>query len=201
MNTIILRLLVVVNVVFIIGFSSLFAHQGKPDSPFSHKGIKAALALGAFDNSASKLSEGQALSLNLGYGFSDKTTLWLTVAGAEHPTRGSNEFKTEFDALELNFQYKFRPLSRLQPYGKVGIGGYQLKERGTDVKIIGGGMAFALGADFLFSEHFGFGLELAFKNIEYFRREEKVNGGKLVSDLNPRIERESLGFLVTFTIQ
>lgn len=201
MNSRILKYLVLGNMVFLAGFSSLFAQKEEAGSNFSHIGIKAAFALGAFDNSASKLSDGQALSLNLGYGFSDKTTLWLTLAGAEHPTKGSNGIKTEFDAIELNFQYKFKPLSRLQPYGKIGISGYQLKERGTDVKIIGGGMAFALGADFFFSKHFGFGLELTFKNIEYFRREEKVNNGELVSDLNPRIEGESLGFLVTFTIQ
>jgi len=191
----------ILSAVFIIGVFSLSAQEKKSGSTFSHKGLKVALGLGAFDNSASNLSDGQAVFLNLGYGFTDKSTLWLSFVGSEHPKKSGNNIKTEFDGFEINYQHKLRSESRLQPYGKIGLGAYQLKDRSSDGKVLGGGIALAVGADYFLSRHFGLGLELSYKGIEYSRRSEKVAGGDLLSDLNPSIEGESFGLMVTFTIQ
>ena len=161
--------------------------------------MKAIVGLGAFENSQSILEDGQAVSLGLGYGINQKFTIWFALTGAEHP--GANNVITEFDGGEISLQYKFMPESRLQPYGKIGIGGYQLKDRGSDEKTRGGGFNFAVGSDYFLSKHFGLGAELIFKNIEYSSRSRQVAEGELITDIDPSIDGQSFGFLITFTIQ
>lgn len=186
----------------LISNHSLFAQSEKATSLFSHKGIKAALGLGTIEMpSENSLNEGDAGTLSLGYGFSDRSTLWLSLAGAEYPARAVNQNLVEFGGLELSYQYKFRPQSGLQPYGKIGVGIYGVHERDTNLTIWGGGLNFALGADYFFSRHFGIGAEVNFKDIEYAKESREVNGDVITSDLIPHLNRDSGGFLITLTIQ
>jgi hypothetical protein len=194
-------------VLFVVLCVAMPALAGEGDnadktSRFSHKGLKGALGLGEFGASReTQLRDGQAVSLNLGYGFSDKTTLWLSVNGAEHRSELNPELITEFGALEINLQYKFRAEARLQPYGKVGLGGYTMRQQMPDITQIGGGFALALGSDYFFSRHFGIGAELIFKDIKYSREAVKTSGGDVTRDLRPRLNRDSFGFLFTITVQ
>ncbi len=174
--------------------------QSKPR--FSHKGIKAALGFGNIDMPSSTTSgDGGAGMLSLGYGFSDRSTLWLSLIGTDNDSRSATRIVTEFGGIELAFQYKFRPESSFQPYGKVGVGAYALQENGTDPTFFGGGFNFAIGADYFFSRHFGIGAEFNFKDIEYSKQSRTVNGDEIVSDLRPHLNRDSRAFLITLTIQ
>ena len=174
--------------------------QSKPR--FSHKGIKAALGFGNVDMPSSTTSgDGGAGMLSLGYGFSDRSTLWLSLIGTDNDSRSATRIVTEFGGIELAFQYKFRPESSFQPYGKVGVGAYALQENGTDPTFFGGGFNFAIGADYFFSRHFGIGAEFNFKDIEYSKQSRTVNGDEIVSDLRPHLNRDSRAFLITLTIQ
>lgn len=161
--------------------------------------MKAIVGLGEFENSQGILEDGQAVSLGLGYGINNKFHCLVLVDGFRTP--GANNVITEFDAGEISLQYKFMPGSRHQPYGKIGIGGYQLKDRGSDEKMRGGGFNFAVGSDYFFSKHFGLGAELIFKNIECSCRSRQVADGELITDIDPSIDGQSFGFLITFTIQ
>ncbi len=178
------------------------AQEKAPGSRFSHKGIKAALGFGSFDMSKDvKLKDGEAVGVSLGYGFSDRVSLWLSLFGAEHPQIPGQQSLTDFGGLELNLQYKFATRSRFQPYGKVGVGGYALQVKDSDVTTTGSGFNLALGADFFFSRHFGIGAEVMFKGIDYNKETRKVNGSEVVSDLPQKLDGDSVGFMVTLTIQ
>ncbi len=176
--------------------------EKKSVSPFSHKGIKAMAALGGLRvNGNEKLDDGQTVALGLGYGFSSRTTLWLALTGAEHSDEILNDAVTEFDGVELSFQYKFVADSPLQPYAKVGAGVYQVKRRGSNLSQQGGGFNVALGADYFFSRHVGLGVELNFKDIRYQQQRLELPGDDIVTDLEPEINRDTKGVMITLTLQ
>jgi len=182
--------------------SSFSAQLENRQSWFSHKGIKAALGYGNVDMPSSTTSgDGGAGMLSLGYGFSERSTLWLSLIGTDTDSRSATRIVTEFGGIELAYQYKYRPESSFQPYWKVGVGGYALQEIGMDPTFLGAGFNFAVGADYFFSRHFGIGAELNFKDIEYFSQSRTVNGDEIISDLRPHLNRDSRAFLITLTIQ
>lgn len=169
---------------------------------FSHRGVKAALGVGQLGTAEeTQLEDGQAVTLNLGYGFSSHSTLWLAFTGSEHKGLQNKDLITEFDGAETTFQYKFRPESRLQPYGKLGFGVYGMKDLSQDTRQLGAGFVLALGTDFFFARHFGLGAELTFKDIKYYREQIQTLGGEVTNDLKPGINRDSFGFLITLTVQ
>jgi len=191
-----------VALLLLLANQSIIAQEKESVSNFSHKGLKGSVALGAFDvTSDSQLDAGQAVGVSLGYGFNDNATLWLGLQGAEFPASNNPDDITEFDAVEVNFQYKLRAQARLQPYGKMGLGAYQLKDRDTKVEKIGGGFTLAVGADYFVSRHFGFGFELHFKDIRYNKQRSEGVGGAVTTDISPELNRDSRGFLFTLTIQ
>ncbi len=193
-----LQIITLMSVMMLYGHS-LFA---QPKQRFSHTGVKAALGFGNFDvpSSANSADDGAGM-LSLGYGFSNRSTLWLSLIGTNSEAKSATRIVTEFGGVELAYQYKFRPESNFQPYGKIGVGAYALQENGTDPTLLGGGFNFALGADYFFSRHFGIGAELNFKDIEYISESRTVNGNEVVSDLRPHLNRDSRAFLITLTIQ
>ncbi len=190
--------------IILISALMLYSHSlfAQPKHRFSHTGVKAALGFGNIDmpSSANSGDDGAGM-LSLGYGFSDRSTLWLSLIGTNNEAGSATQIMTEFGGVELAYQYKFRPESKLQPYGKIGIGGYALQENGMDPTFWGAGFNFAIGADYFFSRHFGIGAELNFKDIEYFSESRTVNGNEIVSDLRPHLNRDSRAFLITLTIQ
>ncbi len=182
--------------------SATSAQDKAPSTPFSHKGFKAAIGVGNFEaTSELDLDQGEAGALHLGYGFSDNVTLWLTALGVEHPHLSSSSTISEFGGLELNLQYKFRPTSKLQPYGKIGLGGYGLKRQNAQNTTVGGGVNVALGADFFFSKHVGIGAELNFKGIQYESEHRRVGDTDVFQDLPEKLDGDATGFMVTLTLQ
>ncbi|MCG8606258.1 porin family protein [bacterium] len=185
----------------LIGSSPVFG-QKKEMSRFSHKGIKAMLGTGSFVVIPERnLEEGEGGLIGLGYGFTDRSTLWLNLTGAQHPQTDSTARHMDFGGLELNIQHRFETRARFQPYGKVGLGLYGLEEQGVDMSLIGAGVNLGLGLDFFFARHFGLGLELTYKKLDYFKQATKTPAGDLVSDIRPQLNGDTVGFMLTFTIQ
>lgn len=172
-----------------------------PPSRFSHKGIKGAIGVGAFENYfGKKFDDGGAGLLSLGYGFDDHFTLWLTALGAEHPRTETHE-KSNFGGLELNLQYRFLPQSRIQPFGKVGVGVYGFEKDGSNTTFTGSGFALGLGVDWFFSRHFGLGAEVMFKELDYSKMTERVGGREITTDLKPQRDGDVVGVIISLTIQ
>ena len=127
--------------------------------------------------------------------------MWLTLLGSEHTQVNGGELITEFGGIELNLQHKFEIESRLQPYGKVGFGVYGLQEQNSDIAIIGAGLNMAIGMDYLFSKHFGVGAEFTFKKLDYYKKRQETEQGEFFTDLNPDLNGDAAGFMLTLIIQ
>lgn len=182
--------------------TSVFPQEEDPSSRFSHRGVKAALGLGGFENKFGQtFEEGEGGSLNLGYGIDDHFSLWIGVMAAEHPAQHDRDNVTNFAGGEVHLQYKFITDSRWQPYGKVGVGIYGIEEKHSALTFVGTGFAAALGLDYFFSRHLGIGAELQFKELDYSRRIENTPEGELETELRPQRDGKTTGFLITLTIQ
>lgn len=195
-----LEILVLVNLLFFIVVCSVFAQDKKSKSRFSHKGLKAFIGVGDFEATSDRgLNEGEGGSLGLGYGFTDRFSLWITALGVEHPRKTANHLLTDFAGLELNLQHKFETQSRLQPYGKIGVGVYGLQDQGSDTVFAGFGLTIAIGTDLFFSQHFGIGAELIFKSLDYSYR--TTDDGDNFTKIQPQLDGDTVGFMLTFTVQ
>lgn len=189
-------------ILFLLLSTAVFAQQEKQKPRFSHRGLKAALAVGGFENEFGQTFEdGEGGSLSLGYGIDDHFSLWLGVVAAEHPAQQNRSNVTHFAGGEVDLQYKFITDSRWQPYGKVGVGIYGIAEENSNLTFVGTGFAAALGLDYFFSRHFGIGAELQFKELDYSRRIENTPEGELDTELRPQLDGQTTGFLITLTIQ
>jgi len=90
--------------IVLISALMLYAHSLSAHSKprFSHKGIKAALGFGNVDMPSSTNSgEHEAGMLSLGYGFSERSTLWLSLIGTDNDSRSATRMVTEFGGVEL----------------------------------------------------------------------------------------------------
>ncbi len=191
-----------ISMAMFIGNVNPILAQEKKKTRFSHQGIKIALGSGSFDvTSERNLEEGEGGFLSLGYGFSERFSLWLTLTGAEHKQLEPSDLTMAFGGVELNVQHRFETRSRLQPYGKVGVGVYALGEDGADVNLIGAGINLALGMDFFFAKHFGVGAEVMYKKLDYFKQSTTTPEGDLITDVRPQLNGDTVGVMLTFTIQ
>ena len=201
MRTNLMRALMTVCILFVVGCFEAWAQEQPSQSRFSHKGIKGAIGVGGFDNQfGEKLEEGGAGLLGLGYGFDDHFTLWATLFGVEHPGNAVRSV-SNFAGLELNLQYRLLPQSRIQPFGKVGVGIYAFETEGTNTTFLGSGFALGLGVDWFFSRHFGIGAELMFKELDYSKMVERIGGRDVTTDLKPKLDGDATAFMITLTIQ
>lgn len=195
MNRYLLILLILVS-------TSVFGQEEKQESPFSHRGLKAAIGLGGFENEFGQTFEdGDGRILNLGYGIDDRFSLWLGAVLAEHPPQHDRVETTYFAGGEVDLQYKFITDSPWQPYGKVGVGIYAIQEDNSGLTFVGSGFTAALGLDYFFSRHFGIGAELQFKELDYSHRIENTPEGEQDTELRPQLDGQTTGFLITLTIQ
>ncbi|RMF65005.1 MAG: hypothetical protein D6743_08510, partial [Calditrichaeota bacterium] len=136
----------------LVGVSRAQEKQQQQASRFSHKGIKASVGTGSFDMiSERNLAEGDGGMVNLGYGFTRRFSLWVTLLGSDHRRQDGSGGFSDFAGLELNVEHKFETESRFQPYAKVGGGLYFLEERGSPDTLIGSGVNLAVGVDFFFA--------------------------------------------------
>lgn len=180
----------------------LYAQEEEPKSRFSHTGLKAAIASASFDMISERgLDEGTGGALSLGYGFTDRFSLWVTLLGSEHPGKNSDNLMTEFSGIELNIQHKFETESRFQPYGMLGFGLYALAPEVSEATLVGAGINLGVGLDFFFSRHFGIGAELMFKKLDYFGQSVETESGELFTALDPNLNGDTVGFMLSFTIQ
>lgn len=192
----------IIFMVLLLGIRDVSAQQESAASRFSHRGIKGVIAAGSLEaNSERELDEGDLGLLGIGYGFSDRFSLWLNLLGVDHPVKNAGSAPASMAGVELVMQHKFVTQSRLQPYGKVGVGLYGLEETNSDVTLFGGGFNFGLGMDFFFAKHFGIGAELIFKKFDYSHKRTKVEGGDLVTKLEQELDGDSAGLMFTLTIQ
>jgi hypothetical protein len=169
---------------------------------FSHKGVKAMIGSANNEIIAERyLEQGEGGVLGVGYGFSNSFTLWVQFTGSEHQHVRAIDDITEFGGGEINLQYKFDTRSRLQPYGKLGFGGYQLKAQTSEVSLLGGGINLAFGLDFFFSRHFGVGVELAYKKIDYYFENTETEEARIIRDLFPNLNGDTFTFGLTLTVQ
>ncbi|MFQ5603139.1 MAG: outer membrane beta-barrel protein [bacterium] len=179
--------------------------QAKPDSTksrFSHKGIKVAVGSGSVEmTSERQLEEGEGGLLCIGYGFTNRFTLWLTLLGSEHTPIKQTDLIQKFSGLELNIQHKFDVDDRLQPYGKLGFGLYGLESQQSATRLVGAGVNLAFGLDYFFSKHFGVGAELMYKKLDYYLQSTKAVEGEFVTELNPDLNGDTVALMITFTIQ
>ncbi|MGH1365506.1 MAG: outer membrane beta-barrel protein [Calditrichia bacterium] len=197
------------NKILLIGlllFSSwIFAQEepAKTESMLrSHHGLKVNFGVGGFENKIKQLDgriTGGALTLGLGWGINETSTIWLTVLGAGEEKEESQLEQEGFFALELGWQYRLRPKKTVQPYGKIGLGAYFLGQELLSYS--GGGLALAVGVDWDLSRHILIGAEFQVKGQEYSERRMTLNGTETVVDLNPSLEGESSGILLTLTIR
>lgn len=198
-----LSALVLLNVMlFLYGDSRAQDQPAQPQpSRFSHKGIKGAIGGGTFESKfGGSFDDGGAGMLSLGYGFDDRFTLWATLLGVEHPGNAVRAV-ANFGGIELNVQYRLLPQSRIQPFGKVGVGIYGFEEKGSNITFLGSGFALGLGVDWFFSRHFGIGAELMFKEIDYSEMVQKMADRKITTELNPQRDGDAAGLMITLTIQ
>jgi len=169
---------------------------------FSQKGIKVSVSSGSYNVIPERnLKEGEGGMLSVGYGFTERFSLWVSLFGAEHLRSDGSPVPVEFGGIELNLQHKFSVDSRLQPYGKVGFGVYGLGEKDAAETLIGAGINVALGVDYFFAKHFGVGLEVMAKKLDYFQKTRKTPIGDLVTDLDPNLNGDTSALMLTFTVQ
>jgi len=184
-----------------------FAQPGKAqddhnDLRFSPRGLKASLSsLSVGMTDERNVDDGEGAALSLGYGFTDRFTLWLTLLGSEHNSKATGASQMYFGGLELSVQHKFQTDTRWQPYGRIGGGVYSLRNKGTDVELIGAGLTIGLGVDFFFSKHVGVGAELSFKKLDYFEERTPEAGGDFLKELNPDLNGDAGAFMLTLTLQ
>lgn len=177
------------------------AQEEKVSPRFSNKGLK--FSIGSTNQemiSERHLDKGEGGSISLGYGFSDNFSMWLSAIGSEHLIEDS-EVITEFGGLELNLQHKFNPDEAWQPYTKLGVGVYELHEKGSDVSLIGAGIAVGLGFDYFFSRHFGIGAEISLKKLDYISRKVETVDGEHITDIRPHLNGDTSTFMIHLVIQ
>ncbi len=179
------------------------AQDKKAVPEFSARGLKVSIATAAFDMISERdLEEGEGGLVSLGYGMSDKSSIWLAIGGTEH--RSGNEdagTATQFGLVELQLEHKFSAAERFQPYGKVGLGVYSLEPGDSRDGLLGLGMSIGVGVDYFWSKHFGIGAEVTVKKLDYIKRSQDVQGGELVTDLQPNLNGDTAGFLLRLVIQ
>ena len=194
--------IIFISVMMLLVSGQFFAQESKQKSKYRHKGLKISAGLGELENNFEKFSEkltGEGGMLSLGWGISNRSTLWLTVLAASRKDAETRSEKDGFAALELNWQYRFRPESAFQPYVKLGGGLYFIDRKSAVFS--GGGLAGAIGADLFLSSHIAVGAELQIKGQNYSRRSETINGVELTTKVDPGLQGESTGFMFTLTLQ
>ncbi|MGH7492805.1 MAG: outer membrane beta-barrel protein [bacterium] len=183
--------------VLICAFESTMA-QDKPEPKNSNIGLKLNLGLGSQDfTAAQELEEDGAASLNLGYGVSQRVTLWLGAQSGEFQHTNDAQFTSHWVGLEFDVQYKFRPEQKFRPYGKIGLGTAFLGNKETDIVLNGGGVTWALGAEYRLTRFLSVGGEFYWKDFEY--RQQQV-GEDDFKDLPSALEGDTRGFMLNFTL-
>lgn len=142
--------------------------QERSESKYSNIGLKLNLGLGTQDVAPSQnLERGQIAALSLGYGVSQHVTLWLGVDAAKHAYEQFPERESDIVGLQLGVQYKLRPHKKFRPYGAFGLGTFFLGNEETDTVLNGGGVTWALGAEYRLARFLTVGADFFWKDFDY----------------------------------
>ena len=171
------------------------------DKKNSNIGLKLNLGLGSQDVPSSlDLENGGAASLSLGYGVSQSVTLWLGMNGSNHIHELDKDRESKIVGVELGAQYKFRRHEKFRPYGKLNLGTYFFgTEDGTGRVLNGGGVAWALGAEYRLTSFFSVGAEFFWKDFDYTRQSFEGTDGDY-TDLPDPITGNTKGLMINFTL-
>jgi hypothetical protein len=146
-----------------------------------------------------KLENGGAVSLCLGYGVSQRVTFWLGMNGSNHVHELDKDRESKIVGVELGMQYKFRPHEKFRPYGKLGLGTYFYGlQDGEGTVLNGGGVAWALGAEYRLARFFSIGAEVFWKDFDYTQQAKEVDGD--YTDLPEPITGNTKGIMINFTL-
>lgn len=168
----------------------------------SHKGFKVMLGSGSVDMIAERrLQEGDGGMLGVGYGVTDRSSIWLHLFGSEHVSEDQPGLEVEFGGIEASLQHRFDNDGKFLPYGRVGFGLYALQNKGSDAGLIGAGVLVGIGADYFFTKHFGVGAELIYRKLDYFREVVETPAGDLINDISPNLNGDAVGVMVSIMLQ
>ncbi len=167
---------------------------------YSNVGLKLNLGLGSRKAaSPEELERGDVATLSAGYGVSQFVSLWLGVNVSKHAHELNPEDESKVVGVELTVQYKFRPKEKLRPYGTIGLGTVFLGTEGEKV-LNGGGIVWALGAEYRLVRFLSVGAEFFWKDLRYTKQgEDGVKGD--FTKLERPIDGDIRGFLINFTLQ
>ncbi len=167
----------------------------------SNIGLKLNLGLGSQDVAKDRnLEKGEAASLSLGYGVSQRITLWLGADVSKHQQELDPTRENDLVGLQLGMQYKFRPHEKFRPYGKIGLGTNFLgTEDGLSTVLNGGGVNWALGAEYRLARFLSVGAEVFWKDFDYTKQrigDEKND----FTDLPEPLTGNTKGIMINFTL-
>lgn len=190
-----LRVLVAVAMLAALPLTS----SAQPARQNSNLGLKLNVGVGNQRlTSGQNLEKGDAAALHLGYGVSQNVTLWLGLQGSAHKHSDNANLESNVGGLELNLQYKLRPYEKFRPYGKVGLGGFVQETEATQTTLTGGGIVWAVGADYRLLKFLTVGSEFFWKDFDYERL--RVGKNNEFTDLDDTIRGNSNGFMLNIII-
>lgn len=173
--------------------------SAQPARQNSNLGLKLNVGVGNQRlTSGQNLEKGDAAALHLGYGVSQNVTLWLGLQGSAHKHSDNANLESNVGGLELNLQYKLRPYEKFRPYGKVGLGGFVQETEATQTTLTGGGIVWAVGADYRLFRFLSIGGEFFWKDFDYERL--RLGENNEFTDLNDPIRGNSNGFMLNIII-
>jgi hypothetical protein len=167
----------------------------------SNIGLKLNFGLGSQDVAKDRnLEKGEAASLSLGYGVSQRITLWLGVDASKHQQELDPSRENDLVGIQLGMQYKFRPHEKFRPYGKVGLGTNFLgTEDGLSTVLNGGGVNWALGAEYRLARFLSVGAEVFWKDFDYTK--QRIGDDKNdFTDLPEPLNGNTKGIMINFTL-
>lgn len=194
-----LRMFFSVSLVAALLFALLETSAAQPARQNSNLGLKLSIGVGSQRlTSGQNLETGDVAALHLGYGVSQNVTLWLGLQGGAHKHSDNANLESNVGGLELNLQYKLRPYEKFRPYGKVGLGGFVQETETTQTTLTGGGIVWAVGADYRLLKFLSVGGEFFWKDFDYERL--RVGKDNKFTDLDNPIRGNSNGFMLNIII-
>lgn len=167
----------------------------------SNIGLKLNLGFGSQDVAKDRnLEKGEAAALSLGYGVSQRITLWLGADASKHQQELDSNREYDLVGIQLGMQYKFRPHEKFRPYGKIGLGANFLgTDDGLETVLSGGGVNWALGAEYRLVRFLSVGMEVFWKDFDY--TQQRIGGDKNdFTDLPDPINGNTRGVMINFTL-
>lgn len=173
------------------------ASPAAADGKNSNIGLKLNLGLGSQDVPQSQnLEKGDLASLSLGYGVSQRVTIWMGAEVSKHTHELDSKLESDLVGIELGVQYKLRPNQKFRPYGKFGLGMFFLGSEGTVLN--GGGVTWGLGAECRLARLISVGAEFFWKDFDYTKLQ--IGKDNDFEKLENPILGNTKGFILNFTI-